>query len=181
MGKAIDEGKEVQQFISNHDATRSMFSKFSKLKLVRPADTRFASNFMMLYRLVRVKSPLKQLVTSGEWDSGRNKMNKLIPLRNGFCQGLVDTQKPPDVISGNMTSAMCVYSGLFMRFAWMVQPRNYLLLSCHAANESVQLYQLSRWARANGYLGDEKPTTNETPLNETPPAALPAKASQSKE
>ena len=47
-------------------------------------------------------------------------------------------------------AVMCVYSGLFMRFAWMVQPRNYLLLACHASNESVQLYQLSRWARAQG-------------------------------
>lgn len=26
-----------------------------------------------------------------------------------------------------------------------VQPRNYLLLACHASNETVQLYQLSRW------------------------------------
>jgi hypothetical protein len=40
---------------------------------------------------------------------------------------------------------MCVYSALFMRFAWMVQPRNYLLLACHASNESVQMYQFSRW------------------------------------
>jgi Mitochondrial pyruvate carriers len=39
---------------------------------------------------------------------------------------------------------MCVYSALFMRFAWMVQPRNYLLLACHASNETVQMYQLSR-------------------------------------
>ncbi len=43
------------------------------------------------------------------------------------------------------SAAMCIYSGLFMRFAWMVQPRNYLLLACHASNEAVQLYQLSRW------------------------------------
>ena len=28
----------------------------------------------------------------------------------------------------------------------MVRPRNYLLMGCHAANESVQLYLLSRWA-----------------------------------
>jgi hypothetical protein len=42
-------------------------------------------------------------------------------------------------------AAMCIYSCLFMRFAWMVQPRNYLLLACHASNETVQLYQLSRW------------------------------------
>ncbi|XP_073100799.1 mitochondrial pyruvate carrier 1-like isoform X4 [Elaeis guineensis] len=71
--------------------------------------------------------------------------------------GLVDTQKPPEMISGNMTAVMCVYSGLFMRFAWMVQPRNYLLLACHTSNESVQLYQLSRWAKAQGYW-DKKET-----------------------
>jgi hypothetical protein len=33
---------------------------------------------------------------------------------------------------------------LFMRFAWQVQPRNYLLLACHACNEAVQLTQLGR-------------------------------------
>lgn len=32
------------------------------------------------------------------------------------------------------------------RFAWMIQPRNYLLLACHASNEVVQLNQLRRWA-----------------------------------
>ncbi|RAL50924.1 hypothetical protein DM860_005280 [Cuscuta australis] len=76
------------------------------------------------------------------------------PVANsGFvAAGLADTQKPPEMISGNMTSAMCIYSALSMRFAWMVQPRNYLLLACHASNECVQLYQLSRWAKGQGYL-----------------------------
>lgn len=41
---------------------------------------------------------------------------------------------------------MCVYSLLFMRFAWMIQPRNYLLLACHASNECVQLNQMRRYA-----------------------------------
>ena len=41
-------------------------------------------------------------------------------------------------------SALAVYSLLFMRFAWMVQPRNYLLLACHASNEAGQLYLLKR-------------------------------------
>ncbi|KAL8232270.1 hypothetical protein R6Q57_002048 [Mikania cordata] len=74
------------------------------------------------------------------------------PVANwGFVvAGLVDMQKPPEMISGNMTAAMCVYSGLFMRFAWMVQPRNYLLLACHASNETVQMYQFSRWAKHQG-------------------------------
>ncbi|XP_010241887.1 PREDICTED: mitochondrial pyruvate carrier 1-like [Nelumbo nucifera] len=85
------------------------------------------------------------------------------PVANwGFVvAGLVDMQKPPEMISGNMTAAMCVYSGLFMRFAWMVQPRNYLLLACHASNETVQLYQLSRWAKAHGYLEQKKEKAEE--------------------
>ncbi|KAM0906046.1 hypothetical protein ACQ4PT_017013 [Festuca glaucescens] len=81
------------------------------------------------------------------------------PVANwGFVlAGLVDLNKPPEMISGNMTAAMCVYSGLFMRFAWMVQPRNYLLLACHASNETVQLYHLSRCAKAQGYLEKKEP------------------------
>ncbi|XP_039011575.1 mitochondrial pyruvate carrier 1-like [Hibiscus syriacus] len=60
----------------------------------------------------------------------------------------VDTKKPPYMISGHMTAVMSGYSALFMRFAWMVQPRNIHLLVCHASNETVQLYQLSRWINA---------------------------------
>ena len=51
-------------------------------------------------------------------------------------------------VSRNMTAAMCVYSLLFMRFAWAIQPRNYLLFACHACNEAVQLNQMRRWASA---------------------------------
>ncbi|MCO5604940.1 hypothetical protein L7F22_059115 [Adiantum nelumboides] len=68
IADAITKGKEVQQFITNHDATRAMFGKHSKLKLVRPGETRFASHFMMLHRLVRVKTALKHLVTCEEWN-----------------------------------------------------------------------------------------------------------------
>ncbi|KAG6747171.1 hypothetical protein POTOM_049552 [Populus tomentosa] len=50
----------------------------------------------------------------------------------------------------NGASAMCVCSAFLMRFAWMVRPRNYLLLACHASNETLQLYQLSRWAKGQG-------------------------------
>ncbi|XP_065175289.1 uncharacterized protein LOC135805208 [Sycon ciliatum] len=55
-----------------------------------------------------------------------------------------DMKKDPSMISGKMTTALCIYSALFMRFAWTVQPRNLLLLACHGANETAQLGQLSR-------------------------------------
>lgn len=50
----------------------------------------------------------------------------------------------PDTISLRMTSTLMVYSALFMRFAWMVQPRNKLLFACHAFNEVAQLNQFRR-------------------------------------
>jgi hypothetical protein len=61
---------------------------------------------------------------------------------------------------------MCIYSLLFMRFAWEVKPRNYLLLACHASNETVQLYQLRRvWAHlpARGCLRPANQPASVTP------------------
>ncbi|GJR43489.1 mitochondrial pyruvate carrier 1-like protein [Tanacetum coccineum] len=74
------------------------------------------------------------------------------PVANfGFvAAAMADIKKPPEMISGNMTAVMCVFSALCMRFAWVVRPRNHLLLVCHASNETVQLYQLSRWAKGQG-------------------------------
>lgn len=70
-------------------------------------------------------------------------MNWSLPLA-----ALADlTQRGPEIISGRMTAAMCLYSALFMRFAWMVQPRNMLLLACHATNETLQLTQAVRYWR----------------------------------
>lgn len=87
------------------------------------------------------------------------------PMANwGFvAAALADLEKPPEMVSGNMTSVMCVYSALCMRFAWMVRPRNYLLLGCHMSNETVQLFQLSRWARGQGYLQQKEDKTPITP------------------
>jgi hypothetical protein len=52
---------------------------------------------------------------------------------------------------------MIGYSALFMRFSWMVRPRNYLLLACHATNECAQLTQMARWvANAQGAGASEK-------------------------
>ena len=43
--------------------------------------------------------------------------------------------------------ALSIYSILFMRFAWKVQPRNMLLFACHFSNEVCQLIQLGRFAK----------------------------------
>ncbi|KAG7365604.1 UPF0041 domain containing protein [Nitzschia inconspicua] len=52
-----------------------------------------------------------------------------------------------------MTPVLMVYSTLFARWAWVVQPRNLLLMWCHVANVAAQSNQLRRaleYKRANG-------------------------------
>lgn len=56
-----------------------------------------------------------------------------------------DLSKEPEIISGGMTTALGAYSICFMRFAWKVQPRNYLLFACHAVNFSLQSIQGGRF------------------------------------
>lgn len=43
-----------------------------------------------------------------------------------------------------------------MRFAWRVQPRNYLLFACHATNATAQLVQEARWLNYWKFGGREK-------------------------
>uniref|UniRef100_A0A3Q3BF07 Mitochondrial pyruvate carrier n=1 Tax=Kryptolebias marmoratus TaxID=37003 RepID=A0A3Q3BF07_KRYMA len=62
---------------------------------------------------------------------------------------ITDMKKSPEIISGRMTFALCCYSLLFMRFAYKVQPRNWLLFACHITNESAQLIQGGRLIKYN--------------------------------
>ena len=68
------------------------------------------------------------------------------PCQYPFFLGLCAPRRwnPPRMISRNMTAALMIYSSLFMRFAWCVKPRNYILLACHFGNALVQTLQLSR-------------------------------------
>ncbi|XP_067447676.1 mitochondrial pyruvate carrier 1 [Thunnus thynnus] len=62
---------------------------------------------------------------------------------------ITDMKKSPEIISGRMTFALTCYSLLFMRFAYKVQPRNWLLFACHATNETAQLIQGCRLIKYN--------------------------------
>ncbi|XP_046393416.1 mitochondrial pyruvate carrier 1 [Ischnura elegans] len=68
---------------------------------------------------------------------------------------IADTQKSPQYISGKMTLALTLYSMMFMRFAWKVQPRNLLLFACHFTNTTAQLTQGVRFVKYNYVVGKE--------------------------
>jgi Mitochondrial pyruvate carriers len=64
----------------------------------------------------------------------------------------------PEIISLSMTPVLIVYSSLFARWAWIVQPQNLLLCSCHIANILAQCNQLYRVIDYKYSIGQ----TNET-------------------
>ncbi|KAK1991537.1 UPF0041-domain-containing protein [Colletotrichum falcatum] len=74
---------------------------------------------------------------------------------------VMDTQKSPDLISGQMTGALCIYSATFMRYALAVQPKNYLLFACHFVNEGAQLTQGYRYMQYNYWGGKEASAAKE--------------------
>ncbi|XP_061284513.1 mitochondrial pyruvate carrier 1 isoform X1 [Bos javanicus] len=81
--------------------------------------------------------------------SSRNSTHFWGPVANWGLPiaAINDMKKSPEIISGRMTFALCCYSLTFMRFAYKVQPRNWLLFACHATNEVAQLIQGGRLIR----------------------------------
>ncbi|KAJ9102552.1 pyruvate transporter mpc1 [Naganishia friedmannii] len=69
---------------------------------------------------------------------------------------IADIRKDPEMISGVMSPTLMGYSTIFMRFAWMVQPRNYLLFACHATNAAAQAVQCGRFVNYWHMGGREK-------------------------
>ncbi|CEF68352.1 Mitochondrial pyruvate carrier 1 [Strongyloides ratti] len=79
---------------------------------------------------------------------------------------IADLKKSPEFISGNMTVALLVYSSIFSRFAWRVQPRNMLLLSCHVLNLTAQSTQMIRFLNHNYIHAFNDPYCEEDKKNE---------------
>lgn len=73
--------------------------------------------------------------------------NFTIPLA-----AIADTRKSPELISGQMTAALFLYSSTFMRYAMAVQPKNYLMFAMHCVNWGAQTTQGYRYAEYH-YMG----------------------------
>ena len=79
-------------------------------------------------------------------ETGPKTIHFWAPFINwGFpLQGYLDRNRPAENISKDFQVAMCLFSMVFMRMAWMVKPRNYQLFFMHLTNEGLQLNLLAR-------------------------------------
>lgn len=69
-------------------------------------------------------------------------------MRSGISMLTID----PNSISGQMTAALCLYSGTFMRYSMAVTPKNYLLFACHFLNFGAQTTQGYRYLQYWKYV-----------------------------
>jgi len=92
----VAEGKVVVKFITNHHRSQALFRGKSVLDLPKPGDTHFATNFIMLDRMLEVKEALQKLVVGREWREWNRKSNhsddgddvRDCVLRSGFWKNL---------------------------------------------------------------------------------------------
>ena len=55
-------------FIYNHHHSQAIYRKHAKMELLKPADTRFATYYILLRRLLEMKGALAATVISELWD-----------------------------------------------------------------------------------------------------------------
>eukprot|EP01018_Ginkgo_biloba_P009685 Gb_04628 [translate_table: standard] len=67
VNEAIQRGKLIANFIVNHRITLSIYKKHAMRELLRPCDTRFATYYITLNRVVEEKASLT-LTVSNEWE-----------------------------------------------------------------------------------------------------------------
>jgi hypothetical protein len=63
----LKEAKGLVHFLTNHHKSLAIFRTHSELELLKPAETRFATAFMLMDRLVEVKQALEETVVDREW------------------------------------------------------------------------------------------------------------------
>lgn len=120
--------------------------------------SKLASSVTTYFRSYTAKEWMNYFMSTHFWGPAANWG---IPLA-----AIADLKKNPDMISGNMTVALCMYSSVFMRFAWHVQPRNLLLFACHFTNLSAQTTQLARFLNHNYLHIIEDPIVKKERLKE---------------
>lgn len=102
----VADAADVVKFINGHDGSRALLKKHSPNKgLLRPADTRFGTNVIMLERLVEVKDNLQEMVASRKYkawvqkralEDASSSITKHITSDNFWlrCQLYLDINKP---------------------------------------------------------------------------------------
>eukprot|EP01018_Ginkgo_biloba_P036986 Gb_28158 [translate_table: standard] len=94
VNEAIRRGKLIANFIVNHCITLSIYRKHATREFLRPCDTRFATYYITLNRVVEEKASLRLNVCSNEWEKSplsktcKGKLVEEIILSSNFWESV---------------------------------------------------------------------------------------------
>eukprot|EP01018_Ginkgo_biloba_P039443 Gb_32669 [translate_table: standard] len=92
VNEEIRRGKLIINFIVNHCITLSIYKKHATRELLRPCDTRFATYYIALNRVVEEKAYFRLIVCSNEWEkshlskTSKGNLVEEIILSNNFWE-----------------------------------------------------------------------------------------------
>ena len=68
MKKLLKKMRHICVFVKNHHASQAIFRRLSpNLSLRLPIETRFATNFIMIERLLQIRNVLERMVVDEDW------------------------------------------------------------------------------------------------------------------
>ncbi|XP_059068491.1 uncharacterized protein LOC131858996 [Cryptomeria japonica] len=67
MKQVVAEARDIQMFIWNHHTSLALFRSFSKKEFLKPIETRYATYFILLERMLEVHDPLQLMVVNPEY------------------------------------------------------------------------------------------------------------------
>lgn len=78
----VTQAHDINYFILNHSLPRTIFSRYSDVKLLKVAETRFASNIVMVTRIRRVREALEKTVLDPDWKRIRGNLKNVVELKS---------------------------------------------------------------------------------------------------
>eukprot|EP00253_Pinus_taeda_P017432 PITA_17432 len=68
INETVRRGKQISHFIFNHQLTLSLYRNNASRELLKPCDTRFATYYITIKRLVEEKGSIRGVFCNNEWD-----------------------------------------------------------------------------------------------------------------
>ena len=67
--KIILDARDAKMYIFNHHASLAIYRMYSRKTFLKPAETRYATYFILLQRMVEVHASLQATIVSQEWNA----------------------------------------------------------------------------------------------------------------
>ena len=158
LASVIEDVANIVKFINGHDGSRALMGKHSPEKgLLKPADTRFGTNTIMIERLVELKDNLQEMVASRRYKAWvlkksyqglSNPVTDLIKSDSFWskCQLYLDVNKPVYELLRLIDGATPVVGKIYYHmFKIQEKINDYPNLTTTQRKELYQPF-VSRWA-----------------------------------